>query len=44
MTTIWSIIQSWIESKLGERKVNLEKTPGLFQRIFAFNRGIQGGH
>jgi polar amino acid transport system permease protein len=44
MTTIWSFIQSWIESKLGERKAVLERTPGLFKRVFAFNRGIQGGH
>jgi polar amino acid transport system permease protein len=44
LTTIWSIIQSWIESKLGERKINVEHNPNLFERVFAFNRNIQGGH
>jgi len=37
MTTIWSIIQSWIESQLGERKAT-DKAPGLIKRLLA------GGH
>ena len=40
MTTIWSAIQSSIESRLGERKIASDQIPGLFQRIFA----IKGGH
>ena len=37
MTTIWSVIQSWIESQLGERKAS-DKAPGLIKRLLA------GGH
>jgi polar amino acid transport system permease protein len=33
LTTIWTVIQSWIESRLGERK-GIERAPGLFQRLF----------
>ena len=40
MTTIWSFIQSKIESGLGERKTNTEQAPGLLQRVFSF----KGGH
>jgi polar amino acid transport system permease protein len=36
LTTIWSFIQSRIESSLGERKV-VERAPGMFQRLI-------GGH
>jgi polar amino acid transport system permease protein len=36
MTTIWSFIQSWIESRLGERKAS-DKGPGVFRRLL-------GGH
>jgi polar amino acid transport system permease protein len=36
MTTVWSLIQSRIESSLGERK-NVDRTPGMFQRLL-------GGH
>jgi polar amino acid transport system permease protein len=39
MTTIWSVIQSWIESQLGERKA-IEKGPGMFRRLFSG----EGGH
>lgn len=35
LTTIWSFVQSWIESRLGERKSAL-RTPSLFQRVFQF--------
>lgn len=34
LTTIWSVIQAWIESGLGERK-GTEKAPGVFQRLFS---------
>jgi polar amino acid transport system permease protein len=40
MTTVWSLIQSWIESRLGERKITTAQAPGLLQRVFAF----KGGH
>jgi len=35
LTTIWSVIQSWIESSLGERK-SVQRAPGFFQRVFTF--------
>ena len=34
LTTIWTIIQSRIESGLGERKA-MEKNPGMLARLFA---------
>jgi polar amino acid transport system permease protein len=37
LTTIWSLIQSRIESGLGERK-GVERTPGMLQRIFTAGR------
>ncbi len=45
LTTIWTIIQSWIESQLGERK-GMEKEPGVFDRIFSGGRIAveKGGH
>jgi polar amino acid transport system permease protein len=48
MTTVWSIIQSRIEAGLGERK-GIEKTPGIFERLFSgarTSRGVPviGGH
>jgi polar amino acid transport system permease protein len=35
LTTIWSFVQSAIESSLGERK-SVVRTPGFFQRVFTF--------
>jgi polar amino acid transport system permease protein len=35
LTTIWSFIQSWIESSLGERK-SVVRSPGFIQRVFQF--------
>jgi polar amino acid transport system permease protein len=35
LTTIWSFVQSWIESSLGERK-SVVHTPGFLQRVFTF--------
>ncbi|MGD0708330.1 MAG: amino acid ABC transporter permease [Anaerolineaceae bacterium] len=35
MTTVWSFIQSRIESNLGERKI-IESNPGFFRRLFQF--------
>lgn len=32
LTIVWAIIQSWIESRLGERKA-VERDPGLFRRM-----------
>ncbi len=45
LTTIWTIIQSWIEAGLGERK-GVEKAPGVFERLFAGERIAveKGGH
>ncbi len=41
LTTIWTGIRNWIESRLGERKTSGDGTPpGLLQRVFAF----KGGH
>lgn len=34
LTTIWSFIQAWIESQLGERK-GIEKAPGMLERLFS---------
>lgn len=34
LTTIWSLIQARIESRLGERK-GVDRGPGMFQRLFA---------
>ena len=42
LTTIWTPIQSWIESSLGERK-GIERGPGMFQRIFGGHHEI-GAH
>jgi polar amino acid transport system permease protein len=44
MTTVWSVIQSWIESRLGERKTQTENMRGIFERLFTFNRSVQKGH
>lgn len=33
LTTIWSIIQNRIEANLGERKITVTRTPGMFQRL-----------
>ncbi len=38
LTTVWSLIQARIEAGLGERK-GAERAPGMFQRIFATQRG-----
>jgi polar amino acid transport system permease protein len=35
LTTVWSFVQSWIESSLGERKSSV-RTPGFLQRTFTF--------
>ncbi len=45
LTTIWTVIQAWIESQLGERK-GTEKTPGVFERLFAGQQiaAEKGGH
>ncbi len=48
LTTVWSVIQAWIEAQLGERK-GVEKGPGLFERMFWGERTregapITGGH
>ncbi len=45
LTTIWTVIQSWIESRLGERRMT-EKEPGFFERIFTGQRiaAEKGGH
>ncbi len=49
LTTVWSIVQGWIESQLGERK-GIEKEPGLFERMFGWGirtregAPITGGH
>jgi polar amino acid transport system permease protein len=32
LTTVWSFIQAWIESQLGERK-GAEKAPGMMERL-----------
>jgi len=40
MTTIWSFVQSRIESSLGEKKTAVEQGPGFLQRVFTF----KGGH
>ena len=40
LTTIWTGIQSWIESRLGERKTPADSSPGILERVFAF----RGGH
>jgi polar amino acid transport system permease protein len=40
LTTIWSFIQSRIESGLGERK-GIERGPGMFQRIFSAHGGAR---
>lgn len=34
MTTVWTFIQAWIESRLGERK-GAERAPGVFERLFS---------
>lgn len=34
MTTVWTVIQTWIEGQLGERK-GIEKAPGVFERLFS---------
>jgi polar amino acid transport system permease protein len=34
MTTVWTVIQTWIEGQLGERK-GVEKAPGVFERLFS---------
>ena len=39
LTTIWTVIQARIEASLGERKEEVQKTPGMFERLFA-----KGGH
>jgi polar amino acid transport system permease protein len=39
MTTVWSLIQSRIESGLGERK-GVEQAPGMFQRLFT-GKGVR---
>lgn len=38
LTTIWSVIQAWIESQLGERKANVPQ-PNFFQRLFSMRIG-----
>jgi polar amino acid transport system permease protein len=38
LTTIWSFVQSWIETRLGERKSAL-RAPGLIQRVFQYRGG-----
>ncbi len=46
LTTIWTVIQAWIESGLGERK-SVERAPGVFDRLFGMANGIameRGGH
>ncbi len=45
LTTVWTVIQAWIESGLGERK-GIEKEPGLFERLFVGERIAveKGGH
>ncbi len=45
LTTIWTPIQSWIESSLGERK-GVERGPSMIQRIFAGHHesGSIGAH
>ena len=40
MTSVWTVIQNWIESRLGERKIAGEAAPGFLQRVFAY----RGGH
>ncbi len=39
LTTVWSLIQSRIESGLGERK-GVEPVPGMFQRLFT-GKGVR---
>jgi polar amino acid transport system permease protein len=39
LTTVWSFIQSWIESRLGERKTTTERAPGLLDRVFSPHGG-----
>ena len=44
LTTIWTFIQSWIESGLGERK-GIERQPGMFQRLLGTPIAVEkGGH
>ncbi len=45
LTTIWTVIQSWIEGQLGERR-GAEKAPGVFERLFTGQRiaAEKGGH
>lgn len=39
MTTVWSLVQNRIESRLGERK-SVVRTPGLFERVFQY-KGVR---
>lgn len=40
LTTVWSIIQTRIESGLGERK-GIERGPGMVQRLFSSGKGAR---
>ncbi len=40
LTTVWSVIQSRIESSLGERKAT-ERQPGVFQRMLTGGKGVR---